>query len=305
MTGNIVADLSLNATLSKLPYAKGAGWNPHSGCLKGTRAALLDDICNWTQDTAPTAELYLLTAVADAGKSAIAHTVAEHCACSGILLTFFFFSKDVAGCDQPDRLFSTLAYDLAQVDPEVAKYMASAIESDCSLSTASLSRQFEDLVMIPSKKLQSKEPLVIVLDALDEGALLELLGFLCDELNCLPGLFCVVATSRPDERLTELFTKHHVYCYDINLEDVNNLADIEEYIKYCASWLAKHKPSVLEDTWLTGKLLAAVSQKAEGLFQWVSVVFSNLETCVDPLDQLQSFLSNLHFLELTLREKWT
>ena len=292
MAGNIVSDPSLNATLSKLPYAEGAGWNLRSGCLEGTRRALLDDICNWARDTAPTAELYLLTAVAGAGKSAIAHTVAQRCAHSGILLTSFFFSRDVAGRDRPDRLFSTLAYELAQVDPEVGKYVASAIELDRSLPSAPLSRQFEDLVVVPSQKLQSNRPLVIVLDALDEGASSELLWILCNELNRLPGLFRVVVTSRPDERLTDLSTKHHVHCTEIDLEDANNLADIQEYIKYWASHLAKAKWSVLKNTWLTGQLLVDVIQKAEGLFQWVSVVFSYLETVRDPLKQLKIFISN-------------
>jgi len=226
MVGNIVVDLSLNFTLSKLLYAEGAGRNPHSGCLKRTREALLDKICNWAQDTASTAKLYLLTGVAGAGKTAIAHSIAQCCAYFGILLTSFFFNRDVAGLDRPDKLLSTLAYNFTQVDPEVSKYMALVIELDRGLLSATLSQQFKELVMIFSQKLQSNRPLVIILDALDEGASPELLEILCNELNHLPGLFHVVATSRPDERQAELSMKQHVHSVEIDLENVNNLADI-------------------------------------------------------------------------------
>jgi len=300
MVGNAVAKLSLNETLSKLPYAEGAGWDTDLGCLQGTREALIDDIYNWARNTGPTAELYLLTAVAGAGKSAIAHTIDQQCADSGILLTSFFFKRDVAGCDRPDKLLSTLVYcygtasmyDLAQIDEEVSKYVASAVELDHSLPSAPLSRQFKELLMMSSRRMQTNRPLVIILDALDEGASEALLRILCDELNYLPGLFRIVVTSRPDERLVNLSIKEHVCSLEMDLEDTNNLADIEKYIKHQASILAKAKMTVLEDTWLSGQLLADVIQKAEGLFQWVSVVFSYLQTVRNPLKQLENFLSN-------------
>ena len=294
MAGNVVAKLPLNEMLSKLPYAEGAGWDADSGCLEGTREALLDGICNWARNTGPTAELCLLTGVAGAGKSAIAHTIAQRCADSSprILLTSFFFKRDVAERNQPDKLLSTLVYDLAQVDPEVCKGVTSVIELDHSLPSASLSRQFKELLMVSSRAVRTSTPLVIILDALDEGASPDLLRILCDELHYLPGVFRVVATSRPDERLADLLTKEHVCSVELKLQDADNYADIEEYIKYRASLLVKAKPFIPKNIWLTSQLLSDVLQKSEGLFQWVSVVFSYLETVQDPLKQLQSFLSN-------------
>jgi len=83
----------------------------------------------------------------------------------------------------------------------------------------------------------------------------------------------------------------HVRLARIDLDNANNLTDIREYIKHRASLLARSKRSVLKHDWLTDQTLSDAVRKAEGLFQWVSVVFDYLGTLRDPLKQLQTFLS--------------
>ena len=65
-------------TLDKLPYAKSASWDPSSVCMPDTRKGLLNDIMMWITALNPTgtAEIYWLTGVAGAGKTAVAHSVA-------------------------------------------------------------------------------------------------------------------------------------------------------------------------------------------------------------------------------------
>src|ERR1700722_9097670 len=111
----ICAHCRLASTLNNLPYANGASWNLSLVCLPGTRVTLLEDIWTWIQTANHTksAEIFLLSDLAGTGKSAIAHSVAKRCYDAGILASSFFFDRDVPERKGPQRLFSTIAYDIA------------------------------------------------------------------------------------------------------------------------------------------------------------------------------------------------
>lgn len=113
------------------------------------------------------AKIFLLTGPAGAGKSAMAHTVAQRCHEMGILASSFFFSRDYR--DRPRRLFSSIARALATYDKELRQEIGLAIERDESLPTAPLSRQFQDLILTPTSKYPLGKPCVIVIDAFDES----------------------------------------------------------------------------------------------------------------------------------------
>ena len=116
--------------MDKLPYAKGASWDPGHVCLPHTRDRLLEDIWTWitATPTTGTAEIYWLTGVAGAGKSAIAHSVAQHCSERKLLVSSFFFDHKTSGLNDPQALFSTIAYDLCKANSEFAEQVALAIE---------------------------------------------------------------------------------------------------------------------------------------------------------------------------------
>jgi hypothetical protein len=145
-----LGDRIVNAIdLSTLPYAEGASWSPSRGCLPQTRIALGEDIWNWIHsiEFSKTAEIWWLNGVAGAGKSAIAHTVAKRCHDEGILASCFFFDREVAGRNGSQKLFSTIARDLAVLNADLAEHIALAVERDQSLATASPIRQFQELVL--------------------------------------------------------------------------------------------------------------------------------------------------------------
>ncbi|KDQ10771.1 hypothetical protein BOTBODRAFT_71924, partial [Botryobasidium botryosum FD-172 SS1] len=79
---------------------------PEQVCLPDTREALLEDIWQWIKrlGTSEGAKIFCLTGVAGAGKSAIAHTVARRCYEEGLLVSSFFFSRDVAERNNPQKL---------------------------------------------------------------------------------------------------------------------------------------------------------------------------------------------------------
>jgi hypothetical protein len=85
--------------------------------------------------------------VARSGKSAIvSHTVTQQCRAKG-LLTSFFFDREISGHNGPQTLFSTIVRDLAGLNLALAEDIVAVLEEDCSIASASLTRQFEELIL--------------------------------------------------------------------------------------------------------------------------------------------------------------
>ena len=174
--------------VNSLPYANGASWDPSYTCLPGTRVTLLENIWSWIHS--PDAErIFWLSSVAGAGKSAVAHTIAERCREEDLLGSSFFFDHSDEGRNNPKKLFSTIACDLANFNPDIRRQVVSAIELDRSIATAPISRQFDELLC--TIMYSGINPVVIVIDALDEGygADLQLLTILRDKALRLPNKF--------------------------------------------------------------------------------------------------------------------
>jgi hypothetical protein len=136
-----------------LPYAEGASWNPTLVCLPNTRVVILEDIWKWaTNDSEPaTKKIFWLSDVAGSGKSAIAHTFAQRCHSKGLLASSFFFDREISGRSGPQKLFSTIARDLAGLYPNLGEYIAAVLEEEHSIASASIMRQFEALILEPSR----------------------------------------------------------------------------------------------------------------------------------------------------------
>ena len=69
-----------------------------------------------------------------AGKSAIAHTLAEICEECGCLLATFFFWKTAAERNNIDRFIATIAYQIARGIPASRRFIETAIDADPMIS---------------------------------------------------------------------------------------------------------------------------------------------------------------------------
>jgi hypothetical protein len=285
--------IAQTATLDKLPYAVGASWSSNEACLPNTREALLEDIWKWidTADVKGIASIFCLTSVAGAGKSAIAHTVAQRCHDEGVLASSFFFNREVAGRNDPKMLLSTIARDLAGQSKGLCEQISLAIESDRSLATASISRQFGPLILAPCLRYPADRPLVIVIDALDEGYNNELLKILRDEIPKLPGTFRIFLTFRVIRDINKFMAQvNHVRPRSIDIHERTNLEDIAIYIKHELKNVAELQE--LGDDWPDQHLADEFTRKAEGLFLWVATVSRYLCRTTYPDNKLRLFLSN-------------
>jgi hypothetical protein len=270
---DIVDPISLPIAVYTLPYAEGASWDPNLVCLDGTRTALLDDLWKWINeaDGSKAAEIFLLMDVAGSGKSAIAHTIAQRSHSYGLLASSFFFSRDIPDRRVPRKLFSTITRDLASWNKDHAQYISRVLEDHRSLASASQSRQFNGLVLEPFSRHRIDQPIVIVIDALDEGYDSETVSILRNKVPELPGTFRIVVTSRPkDDIVTGLLDVDHVQCRSIDIHGSLNQMDIALYIDNRLRHISSRKRLGLH--WPDPQLTLDFTTKAGGSFIWVSTI---------------------------------
>ena len=257
----------------------------------GTRKLLIDDITKWihSADESQTAEIFWLSDVAGAGKTAIAHTVAQYCDNHGLLGSSFFFDRNIPDRRTPQKLFSTIAQDLVRLADSLADHVSLVLEKDRSLASACQSRQFEKLILEPSLIHRIRRPVVIIIDALDEGYDLETLKVLRNKVPKLPGNFRVVLTSRPlDDIVTDLSDARHVQRRSIDIHGDNNQRDIAMYIRDRLDYISSRKR--LPADWPGAERTNHFMARAEGLFVWVSIVSEYLCTVTYPDRKLSILL---------------
>jgi hypothetical protein len=283
--------IALNTTLEKLRYVQGASWDMYRVCLPNTRTNVIDEALFWVNeaDEANGAKILLLTAVAGAGKSTIAHTVAERCSQAGQLVSSFFFDRETEGRNNPTALFSTIAADLSRTNACLAARITAAIDNERGLPLAPISRQFEELVLKPSQDCAILGPLVIVIDALDEGWDEDMLKIFRDGASRLPGAFRIFLTSRMRPELDSLCRKAHVRLMSLDIDTPTNMHDIALFIPHRLKHVADDRN--LGDDWPGEVLRSQFETRADGLFLWVATVCDYLRTRADPTRELDKLVS--------------
>jgi NACHT domain len=236
-----------------------------------------------------TAKIFLLTGVAGAGKTTIAHTVAQRSRDENVIFSCFFFDREVSGRNDPKMLFSTTARNLADQNDDFAQDVASGLDKNRSLVGGSMSFHFAELILKPSQCLPDDMPVVIIIDALDEGSDYDVLTILRDEVPKLPLTFRILVTSRMMTGLNlYLLRKPHVRPWSIDIDESSNLKDIALYargrLQEVAEW------GELADDWPGSLLLNDFISKAGGLFIWVFIVSEYLRESTDPDTELQALL---------------
>lgn len=287
-----VSSVELSETLDKLPYDSGASWDPDLGCLLTTRQTYIDTILEWAMaigDEAHTENIYCLTGAPGTGKSSIAHEVAQCCYENHVLASSFFFDREFEEASNPQKLFSTVARDLAWLRRDVNEAICTALESDPSLPTASIVRQWKPLILDPSHLLPSEKPFVIVIDALDEGYDEQLLHILCDEVPKLPRNCRIFITSRELSFIDVLLECSHVRSRTIDISDQTHLDDIDIYAYNELRNIAEGHS--LDRSWPDRQFLDQFTKEAEGSFLWVTSVTRYLRS--QPFFTLRQLLNFL------------
>ncbi|KAL4064787.1 WD40-repeat-containing domain protein [Scleroderma yunnanense] len=266
-----VTRIGENLQLDGLAYASGAGLNTTKKCLDGTRTEILAEIVDWINSPETnTPRVFWLFGQAGIGKSAIAHTIAMRFKDLGRLGSCFCFSRDRQAERRHEKIFTTVARDLAGRDLRLSAVLAGVVASDHSLKTTpDVTQQWKKLIVEPISNV-SGSPLgnvVIVIDALDESGdeasrehILDVLA--SPEVMDLPSNIRILITSRPSTDIeSALSDVQHVKpraMDTIPLESTER--DIRLYISQKLLGGPKHL--------FTDADVALLAQKSDGLFEW-------------------------------------
>lgn len=207
------------------------------------------------------------------GKSSIAHSIAQYFDTNNSLGSSFFFDRAHQGTRHANNLFSTIAQDLAGKDPVRKSYLAELKETNPSvLTSTSALKQFIELIVKPEySKDHGTQPVIIIIDALDECADIQkrepILSILSDPdiINQLPPHYRIVITSRPDDDIyTALSDKDHIATRNMQRID---LASVESDIR---TMLIKKLGNLRNLTLREPRWCEILIDKSEGLFQWAA-----------------------------------
>jgi hypothetical protein len=197
-----------------MEYAAGAGLNTFKCCLPDTRNELLTEIKSWIGSTEKDVPRVLwLSGTAGRGKSAIAHTIANWSNELGGLGACFCFDRTRGADRLHQKIFTTIARDLADRNPIIREALAHALHDHNELKHAvDVARQWQELVVGPTLMAWNKQdvaaPVLIVIDALDESgdatSREQILRLLAGKLRTssshptdLPANLRILITSRP------------------------------------------------------------------------------------------------------------
>ncbi|KAF8594481.1 hypothetical protein BDV93DRAFT_515736 [Ceratobasidium sp. AG-I] len=285
------SQIALNATLQRLQHVQGASWDLYRTCLPNTRINIIDDVFAWVDEAGGSsgAQIYLLTAVAGAGKTTVAHTVAHHFHERGQLVSSFFFDRETQARNTPIALFTTIAADLARVSGQLADRITAAIENEQGLPLAPLSRQFQELVLKPCQGCAISRPLVIVIDALDEGFNHDLLKILRDDVPRLPSAFRIFLTSRMQPDIDNLCRRSHVRLAPLDINSSANLLDMNIFVRHRLQQLAEARG--FDSDWPGEQLRSEFEARAAGLFIWVTTVCDYILSRTNPRRELEKLVS--------------
>lgn len=190
-------------------YAEGMRFSLESCCLPDTRKEIIEDIIEWANNTESENRVFILTGLAGSGKSSIAHSVASYFKSLDRLGSSFFCSRSNLVNSRPDKIFSTIARDLAEQNKQILQQLVEVVKMNKSLGTTrSVREQFQDLIQKATDGLTMIGPLVIVIDALDEcegedRLQRELMRILALEASTLPKNFRIFLTSRSSDMYVE------------------------------------------------------------------------------------------------------
>ncbi|KAE9385618.1 hypothetical protein BT96DRAFT_791075, partial [Gymnopus androsaceus JB14] len=265
-------------------------------CLEGTRIQIIEKITQWAMDRKDdTPQAFILHGAAGTGKSAISHTIGKKFKEMNCLGGFFCFNRTFHGERTATRAIQSIAYNLGLNVPGFAEALIEAMDNDpYILSSTSIKENWENLVLKPAKMVNHSDPLVIIIDALDECSNVaergSLITSLTEEAYKFPKNYCFLATSRLENDIADILQT----CSNApQSEDMAQLKqtedDIYHFVHHRMKYFIRHH-SLNEDH------CKALAKMAEGYFQWAFTVCNALHQINKPgVNVKKKFL---HFMTL-------
>jgi len=255
-------------------------------CHPNTRVAVMKRLLSWIKGEIDFDALILwLYGAAGAGKSAIAHTLAEICQSDGLLLATFFFWKTAVERSNIDQFVATIAYQIALAIPALRQLIETAVNTNPMIFKQSVDVQLAKLIIEPIRLLHSTEfdfkdsPFVIIIDGLDECRGNDIQSGLVKSLTAaflhFPFRIRILIASRPEVYLQSTFnlTSLQPHLSRIVLSDEYSAKeDIQRFLEDSFDKIRREHPlaSYIPSSWPSADVLCEITKKSSGQFIFAS-----------------------------------
>ncbi|KAJ7190110.1 hypothetical protein GGX14DRAFT_546974 [Mycena pura] len=265
-------------------------------CLAGTRRDILVAIIERLTTTSDPSSVLWLRGVAGSGKSTISTTISKYFRDLKRLGAFIFFSRNNPGNSHPKAVVHRMAYGMAESNIQFRKALYDVLAADPTILDATLSEQFEKLLLQPLRETESYicGPIIIILDALDEcsdeKSLRLLVDLIANKFPQLPAVFRFFITSRPISDISSRFEKKgHIVALPLDITADETKADILLYLSERMQEVQQIKN--LETTWPGKANIQKLADSCGGLFIWASTAYEFIQGGFDPPQKLAILLA--------------
>jgi len=225
-----------------------------------------------------------LYGAAGAGKSAIAHTLAEICETCGWLVASFFW-KTAGERNNANRFVATIAHQIALTIPASRELIAAVVDYNPFIFEQSVDVQLSKLIIEPLEQLFSAglifdiSPLVIIIDGLDEcqggdvqsGIVKSLVAaFRHSSLRIR-----ILVASRPEVHLQSTFNPTAIQPHVSRLalsDEYSPEEDTYRFLEDSFDKIRREHPlaSYIPSSWPSSDVLCELTEKSSGQFIFAS-----------------------------------
>uniref|UniRef100_A0A8H7XMD0 NACHT domain-containing protein n=1 Tax=Psilocybe cubensis TaxID=181762 RepID=A0A8H7XMD0_PSICU len=259
----------------------------------------------WIDNPAPEKQALWLYGPAGAGKSAIGHSIAmmlQERSTDRRYGSSFFFAKGAPGRGDGNKLFSTIAHELAINFPDYRTILDTVMQENPTLPTKLINIQLQNLIIRPLTKVRNwpaHHPVVII-DGLDECSgekrmQVAILSTIANAIiqHCIPLRFLII--SRPEYWIADVF---ETGCFSsivkrVSLrDDLEADAGIKTYLRSEFNRIYEENIEIMHSVhrpWPEDHLIDRFVRSASGQFVYASTVVKFIGDSLhcDPLEQLR------------------
>ena len=228
---------------------------------EGTRQWFLDKVSSWFDNKE--SRVMILTAGPGVGKSVLSAKVCKQYQQCGQLAACHFCDFRNSDYSNPNRILQSLASHMCDNVEGFRDALTKALRRDHSRD--SLSDAFRVLLNDPLHALDRHEPMLIVVDALDESKTdekSEFLELISDNFFELPKWIKIFISSRPELQVRKKLK--HLHPFEILPDDDDHKRDLKHFILHCL-------PDLSEDN------VSSLISKCEGSFLYAYYLVNELK----------------------------
>ncbi len=196
----------------------------------GTRQWFFQELSSWFRDE--DSRVMILTAGPGVGKSVLSAKVCDAYKQSSRLAAYHFCDFKNSDSRNPNRILQSLASQMCDNVDGFRDKLTEVLRREHSRD--SLSDAFRVLLNDPLHALHNREPMLIVVDALDESKTddkSEFLELISDEFAQLPKWIKILISSRPELQVRK--KPQRLNSLEILPDDRNHNLDLEHFIQHC------------------------------------------------------------------------